>query len=99
MAQDRERKLHIGGKVAKTGWEILDAIPTLWVDHVGDAADLARLADETFEAAYASHVVEHFDYNRKLAETLRERRRVLRPDGLPYLTVGPEHARQCHDAG
>jgi predicted SAM-dependent methyltransferase len=87
MDQASARRLHIGGKVVKEGWEILDAIPNPWVDHVGDAADLSRFADGTFEAVYASHVIEHFDYNRKLAETLREWRRVLKPDGLLYLSA------------
>lgn len=87
MEQDSGRKLHIGGKEAKAGWEILDAIPNPWVDHVGDAADLSRFGDATFEAVYASHVIEHFDYNRKLAATLREWRRVLKPDGLLYLSA------------
>jgi predicted SAM-dependent methyltransferase len=89
QAMDRtaERGLHIGGKVVRAGWEILDAIPNPWVDHVGDAADLSRFGDESFDAVYASHVIEHFDYSRKLAETLREWRRVLKPGGLLYLSA------------
>lgn len=33
-----ERGLHIGGKVRAKGWEVMDANPNEWVDHVGDAA-------------------------------------------------------------
>ena len=38
------RKLHIGGQVRKSGWEVLDATPGLCVEHVGNASDLTRPA-------------------------------------------------------
>jgi predicted SAM-dependent methyltransferase len=81
------RRLHIGGKVAAPGWEVMNAIPGPHVDHVGDAADLSRFADRTFSVIYASHVVEHFDYRDELARTLREWHRVLAPGGLLHVSV------------
>jgi predicted SAM-dependent methyltransferase len=81
------RKLHIGGQVRAEGWEVFDANPGPLVDHVGDARDLGRFETGTFEAVYASHVLEHFDYKDALAETLREWHRVLQPAGLLYVSV------------
>ena len=82
-----ERKLHIGGWVAATGWEILNANPGPVVDHIGDAADLSRFADDTFSVIYASHVAEHFDYKNALLATLTEWRRVMTPGGMLYVSV------------
>jgi predicted SAM-dependent methyltransferase len=81
------RKLHIGGHVRVPDWEVLDANPGPVVDHVGDARDLKLFADNTFEAIYASHVVEHFDYSGELAATLSEWLRVLAPGGTFYVSV------------
>ena len=81
------RKLHIGGQVRSEGWEVLDANPGPAVDHVGNAGDLARFGDGTFEAVYASHVLEHFDYRDELVATLREWNRVLSPGGTLYVSV------------
>jgi len=81
------RKLHIGGKVRTEGWEVLDAVAGAAVDHVQDARNLAAFGDGTFEQIYASHVVEHFDYNQELVLTLREWCRVLVPGGLLYVSV------------
>lgn len=82
-----ERRLHIGGKEARTGWEILDALPGPHVDHLGNAMDLSRFPDETFTEVYASHVLEHFDYREELPAALQEWHRVLRPGGLLRLSV------------
>lgn len=81
------RKLHIGGQVKLPGWEVLNIQPGPCVDHVGDAEDLSQFGDETFEAMYASHVLEHFDYNGPLHKTLNEWYRVLKPDGKLYISV------------
>lgn len=81
------RKLHIGGWVRADGWEVLDANAGAAVDHVGDAGDLGRFPDGTFECLYASHVLEHFDYKDALAKTLREWWRVLGPGGKLYVSV------------
>ena len=71
------RKLHIGGQVKVDGWEVFNAIDADYVDHVGNAKDLSRFADETFAEIYASHVLEHFDYKDELVHVLKEWRRVL----------------------
>lgn len=81
------RKLHIGGKLRLDGWEVLNALPGDYVDHVGDARDLSRFADNTFEEIYASHIVEHFDYMGELENTLREWCRVLVPGGRVGISV------------
>jgi predicted SAM-dependent methyltransferase len=81
------RRLHIGGKIRSEGWEVLNANPAPYVDHVGNAADLSRFPDNTFTDIYASHVVEHFDYAGELQTTLKEWRRVLTPGGKVYISV------------
>jgi predicted SAM-dependent methyltransferase len=69
------------------GWEVLDANPGPCVDHVGNADNLSIFADDSFEQLYASHVLEHFDYQGKLLETLTEWRRVLAPHGTLSVSV------------
>ncbi|MFH0998665.1 MAG: methyltransferase domain-containing protein [Pseudomonadota bacterium] len=80
------RKLHIGGKLRVDGWEILNAVDAPYVDHLGNAADLANFEDGTFQAVYSSHVLEHFDYL-ELEKVLREWKRVLVPGGIIYASV------------
>jgi predicted SAM-dependent methyltransferase len=80
------RKLHIGGQARLEGWEIMDALPRPEVDHLGNAVDLSRFPDGTFEELYASHVIEHFDYNGILQAALKEWYRVLSPSGCMYLS-------------
>lgn len=81
------RKLHIGGKTKSDGWEVLNANPAPYVDHVCNANDLSQFADNTFTEIYASHVVEHLDYNGELQNTLKEWNRVLMPGGKIYVSV------------
>ncbi|QPN62257.1 methyltransferase regulatory domain-containing protein [Synechococcus sp. CBW1004] len=81
------RRLHIGGTVAREGWEVLNAIPAEWVDHVGRAEDLSRFADGTFAEVYASHVLEHLGYQSALPAALAEWQRVLAPDGRLMVSV------------
>lgn len=81
------RRLHIGGKVRHPDWEVIDALPGPHVDHTGNAADLSRFPDATFEAVYASHVLEHFDYAGAMEAALKEWRRVLEPGGTLYVSV------------
>ncbi len=88
------RKLHIGGLGRVEGWEVLDALPGEYVDHLGDARDLSRFADNTFAAVYASHVLEHFDYKDVLREVLGEWYRVLQPGGEIYISV-PDMEKLC----
>lgn len=82
-----ERKLHIGGREKRPGWEILNINPGPDVDHLGDAIDLSQFPDGTFAEVYASHVLEHFDYKEALVAALREWRRVLVPGGTLRLSV------------
>ena len=81
------RKLHIGGKIKSHGWEVLNVAPGLDVDHVCNANNLSKFADNTFAEIYASHVIEHFDYKDELKDTLIEWKRVLVPGGRIYISV------------
>jgi len=83
----KDRKLHIGGKIPHSDWEIFNAIPGTDVDHVGNAKDLSCFSDKTFAEIYASHVLEHFDYMGELDTVLKEWCRVLRPGGKLYISV------------
>lgn len=85
--QPMHRKLHIGGKVRVPGWENLNVLAGPTVDHVGDAVDLSRFADASFAEIYASHVLEHFDYNGALQRALKEWHRVLVPGGVLHVSV------------
>jgi len=69
------------------GWEILNALELPIADHIGNANDLSRFADNTFAAIYASHIVEHLDYKDELLTALREWNRVLQPGGIIYISV------------
>lgn len=81
------RRLHIGGEAPASGWEILNIAAGPHVDHVGNANDLSRFPTATFQEIYASHILEHLDYQHELLSTLREWHRVLRPFGTLYLSV------------
>lgn len=81
------RRLHIGGTTKSDGWEVLNANPAPYVDHVCNANDLSRFADNTFIEIYASHVVEHLDYNGELKDTLQEWNRVLVSGGKVFISV------------
>ncbi|ACH40712.1 glycosyltransferase, WfgS family [Citrifermentans bemidjiense Bem] len=81
------RRLHIGGETPAVGWEILNIAAGPHVDHVGNANDLSRFTAATFQEIYASHILEHLDYQRELLSTLKEWHRVLKPFGTLYLSV------------
>ena len=81
------RRLHIGGQCQSEAWEILNANPAPYVDHVGNANDLSQFADNTFSEIYASHVVEHLDYMGELIHSLKEWHRVLIPSGKVFISV------------
>ena len=87
MNTTEPRRLHIGGQVKSSGWEVLNANPAPYVDHVCNANDLSLFADDTFAEIYASHVVEHLDYKDELVNTLREWNRVLVPGGRVFISV------------
>ena len=82
-----KRKLHIGGTQRADGWEILNAKPAQYVDHVCSANNLSQFPDNVFSEIYASHIVEHFDYKDELISTLKEWWRVLEPGGKIYISV------------
>lgn len=86
-ARSPKRRLHIGGKIRAEGWELMNALPSEVVDHLGNARDLSRFADESFDVLYASHVLEHFDYQQELGDTLKEWHRVLKPGGELLISV------------
>jgi len=90
-------KLHIGGKEIHPEWKILDVEKRDEVDYVGDASDLSQFEDESIEAIYASHVLEHFYYgiNNELVLTLSEWYRVLKQDGELMISV-PDIQTLCH---
>lgn len=81
------RKLHIGGKTRSDGWEVLNAQPASYVDHVCDAGKLPQFPDDAFSEIYASHVLEHFDYNIELVNALKEWNRILEPGGRLSISV------------
>jgi len=80
-------RLHIGGRVRRDGWTILDALPGPAVDHVGNCTDLSFLPDESCAEVYASHVLEHLGYDGELPKTLVGIYRVLKPGGLLRASV------------
>jgi predicted SAM-dependent methyltransferase len=82
-------KLHIGGQEKHPDWKIFDIEKREEVDYVGDASDLSQFEDESIEAIYASHVLEHFYYgvNNELAFTLSEWYRVLKEGGQLMISV------------
>jgi predicted SAM-dependent methyltransferase len=81
------RYLHLGGTIRTPGWEVFNAVPGDYVDHVGNANDLSRFPDGTFAELYGSHIVEHFDYKNELIAALKEWYRVLAPGGKLYISV------------
>lgn len=81
------RRLHVGGTSRCQGWEVLNANPAPYVDHVCNANDLSQFENDTFAQIYASHVVEHFDYKDELLKALLEWNRVLVPGGTVLISV------------
>ena len=79
-------KLHIGGKELKEGWKILNIQKNDGVDFVGSISDLSKFEDESIEAIYASHVVEHID-QKNIKQTLKGINRVLKNGGKFYVSV------------
>ena len=89
-------KLHIGGQEIRPGWTIVDAVSRESI--TSSDAIYAQMDDLPFETnsvqeIYASHILEHASHNydqRKqitVTETLREWRRVIKPNGILYVAV------------
>jgi predicted SAM-dependent methyltransferase len=87
MVAGMGRKLHIGGKQVRDGWEILNVQPGPGVDHVGSCVDLSAFADESVEEIYGSHVFEHLTYADELPKALGECHRVLSGNGRLMISV------------
>lgn len=58
----------------------MDARPGPHIEHVGDALDLSRFPDGTFDTVVTKDMIEHLSW-RDVPSALREWLRVLRPDG------------------
>ncbi len=80
------RKLHIGGKEKKAGWELLNIQPGDGVDFVGDIKDLSQFSDNTFDLIYGSHVLEHIPQF-QMVQTLAGMQRILTPQGRLLISV------------
>jgi predicted SAM-dependent methyltransferase len=80
-------RLHVGGKLVKPGWKILNIQPGPGVDFVGDCADLSRFADGSVSELYASHVYEHLGYREELPRAMNEVHRVLALGGRFMFSV------------
>jgi predicted SAM-dependent methyltransferase len=79
--------LNIGGSAKKDGWKVLNIQPGAHVDHAGDVRDLTRFADQSWDAVYASHTLEHLGYQKQLPAVLNEINRILRPGGKLFVSV------------
>jgi predicted SAM-dependent methyltransferase len=87
LAIEGPRRLHIGGKQVHAAWKILNALPGDGVDYLGDMRDLSAFENESFDAVYASHVIEHLSYNQVLVDALKAVHRILRPGGKFFVSV------------
>jgi len=92
--EDGKLRLHVGGRVAREGWKILDVRKRPEVDFVGDCCDLSRFSAGSVWVIYASHVLEHLRYRDELSTALSEFRRVLVPDGQLLVSV-PDFRGLC----
>lgn len=79
-------KLHIGGRVVKEGWKLLNIMDLPGVDYVGDVNDMSQFADESIDEIYASHVLEHIR-QAQMESTLKGLHRVLKPGGRLLISV------------
>jgi predicted SAM-dependent methyltransferase len=82
-------KLRIGGQIAEPSWWIVDEDGGVHVDFVLGMENLYPFPDGSVSALYASHALERCDYGVTdgVERTLREWRRVLKPDGVLYVSV------------
>lgn len=64
----------------------VDVDPRVEPDLIADLTDLSAIADESADAVWASHCVEHL-YDHQVKVALREFRRILRDDGFVCILV------------
>jgi len=87
-------KLHIGSRTHAAGWKTFDIEPGHEVDYVGNCKDLSQFSTSSVDAIYASHVLEHLDYQGELLPALKEWFRVLKP-GAPVMISVPDLETLC----
>lgn len=63
----------------------LDIDPDIQPDIIGTMTDMSAVADESCDAVFSSHNIEHL-YPHEVPVALREFRRVLRPGGFVVIT-------------
>jgi predicted SAM-dependent methyltransferase len=63
----------------------LDIDPKVQPDIIGSVTDMKTVADESFDAIWCSHNLEHL-YNHEIGKALAEFRRVLKSDGFSLIT-------------
>ena len=71
----------------------LDIDSSVEPDVVGTMTEMAAVADDSVDAIYSSHNIEHL-YPHEVPVALREFRRVLKPDGFVLLTC-PDMQSVC----
>jgi predicted SAM-dependent methyltransferase len=86
---DDRLRLHIGGRIRRPGWKILDIQPGAGVDLIGNCRNLSQFASGSVSAIYTSHVLEHLGYRHELPNALAEIRRILIQGG-PFLMSVPD---------
>jgi SAM-dependent methyltransferase len=79
------RPLHPAFAVRDWAEVRLDVDPATGPDIVGSITDMAALAEESFDAVWSSHVLEHL-HAHDVPAALAEFRRVLKPDGFALIT-------------
>ena len=79
-------KLHVGGRIAREGWNILDVEPRPEVDFSGSIHDLSLFAADSCSDVYCSHMLQRVGQTEML-ETLNGIHRILAPGGRLYLSV------------
>jgi SAM-dependent methyltransferase len=72
---------------AEASWTEIrfDIDPAIKPDIVGDMKDMKGVPDESFDAVYSAHNLEHL-FIHEVPVALKEFRRVLKPDGFVILT-------------
>jgi SAM-dependent methyltransferase len=64
----------------------VDVDPSVQPDIIGDLTDLSAISDNSLDALWASHCVEHL-YAHQVPKALREFHRVLKSDGFACILV------------
>lgn len=83
-------KLNVGG-----GDVEIDGFVNIDIKNGIDARKLPY-PDNSVDVLYASHILEHFDYDKEVDAVLQEWVRVLRPGGLLQISV-PDVSKYCRD--